>query len=200
MSLRGNWRTDRDRIAWIPAIKMTRLTTTASTGRRMNRSVNFILAILWLGSRVVAGLRLVVDLDRRPVAELEDSRGDHFLSGLYSRQHRDLVAAARSDSDELLFDAAVAFAVGSLHVLDEEDRISVGGVVDRGSGQGDDRLARAQDHLCLDEHSGPEPGLRIGERRLNLDVAGRLVDDRVEGGHLSSERHLSGGVLSGHAN
>src|SRR5262249_11858397 len=121
MSLRGNWRTDRDRMAWIPAIRMTRLTTTASTGRRMNRSVNFILAILWLRSRVVAGLRLVVDLDRRPISQLEDSRRDDFLTGLHPRHHRDLVAARRSDADELLFDPAVTLAIGSLQVLDDED-------------------------------------------------------------------------------
>src|SRR5262249_13779017 len=132
-------------MAWIPAIKMTRLTTTASTGRRMNRSVNFILAILRLGSRVVAGLRLVVDLDGRPVSQLEDSRRHDFLPGLHTRHHRDLVAARGSDTDELLFHATVALAVGSLHVLHDEDGISIGGKVDCGSGQRHDRLARAQE-------------------------------------------------------
>src|SRR6266545_1779361 len=41
-SLRGYWRTLIDRIAWRPAITITRFTTIASTGRRMKRSVNFI--------------------------------------------------------------------------------------------------------------------------------------------------------------
>src|SRR5262249_14652106 len=186
-------------MAWVPAIKMTRLTTTASTGRRMNRSVNFILAILRLGSRVVAGLRLVVDLDSRPVSQLENSRRDDFLPGLHTRHHRDLVAAGGSDADELLFDPAVGFAVGSLHVLYDKNRISVGGVVDRGSGERHDRLARAQEDFRLDEHTGPELALRVSERRLNLHVAGRLVDDRVEGSHFPGERRLSGRVLFGHA-
>src|SRR5947209_19469954 len=41
-SLRGYWRTLSERIACTPAITMIRLTTSARTGRRMNRSVNFM--------------------------------------------------------------------------------------------------------------------------------------------------------------
>src|SRR6266404_2628529 len=64
MSLRGYWRTLSERIACRPAIRITRLTTIARTGRLMNRSVNFILAVLWLGFWIVGWLDLVVDLDR----------------------------------------------------------------------------------------------------------------------------------------
>ena len=42
MSLRGYWRTLSARIDWIPAMRMTRLTTIARTGRLTKRSVNFI--------------------------------------------------------------------------------------------------------------------------------------------------------------
>src|SRR5579862_1712296 len=42
MSLRGYCRTLNERIAYNPAIRMTRLTTIASTGRFTNRSVNFM--------------------------------------------------------------------------------------------------------------------------------------------------------------
>jgi hypothetical protein len=38
----GYWRTFSVRIAWSPAMMITRLTTIASTGRRMKRSVNFM--------------------------------------------------------------------------------------------------------------------------------------------------------------
>src|ERR1700678_2587616 len=42
MSLRGYCRTLRERIACKPAMRITRFTTTASTGRLTNRSVNFM--------------------------------------------------------------------------------------------------------------------------------------------------------------
>ena len=41
-SLRGYWRTLSVRMAWKPAMMITRLTTIASTGRRMKMSVNFM--------------------------------------------------------------------------------------------------------------------------------------------------------------
>src|SRR5712692_2694672 len=48
-SLRGYWRTLSERTACTPAITIRRLTTTARTGRRMNRSVNFIASSLVVG-------------------------------------------------------------------------------------------------------------------------------------------------------
>ena len=39
----GYWRTLNERIACSPAIRMTRFTTTAKTGRLTNRSVNFMV-------------------------------------------------------------------------------------------------------------------------------------------------------------
>jgi len=42
MSLRGYCRTLKERIDCSPAIKITRLTTTANTGLLMKMSVNFI--------------------------------------------------------------------------------------------------------------------------------------------------------------
>src|SRR5215831_3720334 len=74
MSLRGYWRTLRERIDCSPAIRITRLTTMARTGRRMKRSVSFISAVLGLGGGVVGGLDLVVDQHGGAVAELEDAR------------------------------------------------------------------------------------------------------------------------------
>ena len=44
LSLRGYCRTLTERMAWMPAMMITRLTTRASTGRRMNRSVNDFMA------------------------------------------------------------------------------------------------------------------------------------------------------------
>src|SRR4029434_7447209 len=78
MSLRGYCRTLSERIACNPAIRITRLTTIASTGRFMNRSVNRISAVLWFGSGLVRRLYVVIDDDRSAVSELEDT-GCHDL-------------------------------------------------------------------------------------------------------------------------
>src|SRR5215471_1640803 len=100
MSLRGNCRTLSDRIDWRPAIRMTRLTTSASTGRRMNRSVHFISAVLRLRRRIAAGLGLIVHEHRRSVAQLEHARGDDLLAGLHAREDRDQIAARIADLHE----------------------------------------------------------------------------------------------------
>src|SRR5205085_4151090 len=77
MSLRGYWRTLKERIDCKPAIRITRLTTIDSTGRLIKRSVNFIryprLAVRGLGSRIVLWLNFVVDLYGGAVAQLEDA-------------------------------------------------------------------------------------------------------------------------------
>src|SRR6266542_2693902 len=191
MSVRGNCRTDRDRIACRPAIRITRLTTTARTGRRTKRSVNFmfaaLLAVFGFRSRVVAGLRLVVDLDGGAVAELEDARGHDFLPLLEAGGDRDLVSARGAELDDLLTHAAIDLAVGLLQVRHDEDGVAVRRVVDRGGRERDDRLARRQKDLCVHEHAGLQLPLRVRERGLDLDVAGRLVHDRVERGDRSCE-------------
>src|SRR5205809_2327255 len=229
MSLRGYWRTLRERIACKPAIRMTRLTTMARTGRLTKRSVNLTvdplrtwttitgcersrihfggasgvskgcgaaplcsrklraLVVLGLGGGIVGGLDLVVDADGGAVAELEGAGGHDFLTGLESRDHRDLVAPGAAQLDELLPHAAIALAVRSLDVLHDEDRIAVGRVADRGGREGHDRAARAQDDLRLDEHPGVQPAVRVAERGLDLDVPGRGVDHRVHGRDASRE-------------
>src|SRR6266536_1466991 len=191
MSVRGNCRTDRDRIACSPAIRITRLTTMARTGRRTKRSVNFmfaaLLAVFGFRSRVVAGLRLVVDLDGGAVAELEDARGHDFLPLLEAGGDRDLVSARGAELDDLLAHAAIDLAVGLLQVRHDEDGVAVRRVVDRGGRERDDRLARRQKDPCVHEHAGLQLPLRVRERGLDLDVAGRLIHDRVERGDLAGE-------------
>src|SRR5436305_8751482 len=135
MSVRGYCRTVSERMDCRPAIRITRLTTTASTGRRMKRSVNFIalfpLAVLRPRRRAVRGLDLVVDLDGGAVAELEDSRGDHLFAGLDTGDDRHLIAARAAELHELL--AHVVRLAGG--ALDHEDRITVRGVAARGGGE-----------------------------------------------------------------
>src|SRR5262245_56298394 len=116
MSLRGYWRTLRERIACSPAMRITRLTTTARTGRLMNRSVNRISVVLGLGRRVVAGLHVVGHLDGRSVAQLERAGAGDLLAFLHSGEHCDLVAAGTAELDELLAHATVGLALRPLHV------------------------------------------------------------------------------------
>ena len=70
MSLRGYCRTLSERIDCSPAIRMTRLTTIASTGRRMKRSVSFI-SCPPASARARCGLDLVVDQDGGAVRSLK---------------------------------------------------------------------------------------------------------------------------------
>src|SRR6266481_9582375 len=85
MSLRGYWRTLIVFIACKPAMRMTKLTTIANTGRLMKRSVKDFMSIL--GSRICRrwihlrfGREVVVDRYRHSVAQFEDARAhDGFI-------------------------------------------------------------------------------------------------------------------------
>src|ERR1035441_3588856 len=93
LSLRGYCRTTRVRIAWTPAIRITRFTTSASTGRRMNRSVKDFMGapggstVGRAGGHVVLRLQVVVFNHSHAVAELEDARTDNTIAGLEARLH-----------------------------------------------------------------------------------------------------------------
>src|ERR1039458_6123329 len=88
LSLRGYCRTMRVRIAWTPAIRITRFTTSASTGRRMKRSVKDFMGapggstVGRARGHVVLGRQIVVLDDRHAIAELEDARADNTIPGL----------------------------------------------------------------------------------------------------------------------
>src|SRR5258706_3564790 len=132
MSLFGNCRTLSERIDWMPAIRITRLTTIARTGRLMKRSVSFMCrssrlrsAVFRLRRRAVAGLDLVVDQDRRAVAQLEDARRHHLGTGREARHDRDLVAAADAQLHELLRDTAVLLPLRARQLLHDEDGVAV---------------------------------------------------------------------------
>ncbi len=61
--------------------------------------------------------------------------------------------------------------------------ITVGSVLDGRGRHGDGGLACPKPNVCLDEHSGAQLRIRVVERRLDLDVAGLLIDHRVDRGH-----------------
>src|SRR5437016_10292747 len=120
---------------------MTRLTTMASTGRLIKRSVNFILAILGLGSWIVPGFNLVVDSNRRAVAQLEHPGAHHFIPRIHARDHRHLVTARAFNFHELLAHSAIALSFLILEVGNNKDRVSVRCVADRGRRQRHRRAA-----------------------------------------------------------
>src|SRR6267142_3833015 len=103
-SLRGYWRTFSERIAWTPAIRIRRLTTSATTGRLMNRSVNFICAsaVHGLGRDLGARRQIVPHHHGHPIAQLEGAAAHHRLVGLEPGEHRHQVAAALAEAHELL--------------------------------------------------------------------------------------------------
>src|SRR5215475_11228153 len=73
ISLRGYCRTLSERMDCNPAIRITRLTTIARTGRLMNRSVKRMLTVLRFRSQAVGWLNLVVHEHCGAVAQFEDA-------------------------------------------------------------------------------------------------------------------------------
>src|SRR5918995_298849 len=93
MSLRGYCRTLSARTDCSPAIRMTRLTTMARTGRLMKRSVNRIdgsSVVFRPWRRIVAGLNRVVHEDGHPVSEFEHARCHHLVARVDAGQYRHL--------------------------------------------------------------------------------------------------------------
>src|SRR5262249_30693582 len=153
ISLRGYWRTESDRIDWMPAIRMTRLTTIARTGRRMKMSVIFILGIRRFGLGGVRRRDVVVHLHRGTAAQLEHARRDDFLPRVHTREHRHLVAARIAQLHELLAHALVLLLVGTFHVLDDEHGVAVRRIRNRRSRQRHHFRLLAQHDRYFDEHA-----------------------------------------------
>src|SRR5438874_11986050 len=87
ISLRGYWRTVIVFIACKPAMRMTKLTTIASTGRLMNRSVKDFIALFIAASRIDRrwiylglGCEIVVDYHRHAIAYFKNAGAhNHFI-------------------------------------------------------------------------------------------------------------------------
>src|SRR4030081_3261252 len=105
MSLRGYWRTLRPpspcklgnkigRSAFEPAITITKLTTIASTGRFMKRSVNDFILMLRIGRGWVElrlGREFVVDRDRYAVTQFENASAHNRFACLQSLRDRNKI-------------------------------------------------------------------------------------------------------------
>src|ERR1017187_3451065 len=178
LSLRGYCRTTRLRIAWNPAIRITRFTTRASTGRRMNRSVNDFMAAT-LGSaigrvrrQIVLRRQLVVLDHRHAIPQLEDPGAHDALAWLKARFHAHKIPLRAPGADELLphrqFRLPTVFArLG----LDHIHRVAVRRAQDRRGRYHQHRLFFRQQHFHAGEHAGPQQLLRILERRLQPNAA-----------------------------
>src|SRR5262249_43939211 len=119
MSLRGYCRTLSARIACTPAIRITRLTTIARTGRLTNRSVNRILAFLRLGSRLVLRLNFIVDDNGSAVPKLEGARRHDLFFGFDAGQHGNLIASRRTELHKLLAYAAIGSAFRIFEIFND---------------------------------------------------------------------------------
>ena len=116
-------------------MRITKLTTSASTGRRINRSVK-LLHVDLLVSRThrVRGLwvqlrlwrKIVVDRHRHSVAQLEDAGADDCFPRFQTRRDRNKIAARFADANKLLPDR-LRFLAGLFILLsfDHINRIAV---------------------------------------------------------------------------
>src|SRR5665213_4579980 len=147
LSVCGYWVIDRSKIARMPSTRMKRLMTTASTGRRMNRSVSFILrALMFLRRRIriAAGLDRIVDCHRRSVLDLQLSGGDHNITFLHTRERLHLVTTRVPQGDERLFHRLAALVGG---IRDDQEHGRAIRVI------GDRRLRQRQRmHQCPGSH------------------------------------------------
>src|SRR5580704_12792192 len=124
-SLRGYCRTLMLRIAWNPAIKIIRLTTVATTGRLINRSVKLISSsggstVCWVRGQVGARLDLVIDGDVCPTLQSKNSRSHDFVAGLKSGNNRNHVPTRLAELDELLLHSLVFFSLWVFHLGDNK--------------------------------------------------------------------------------
>src|ERR1035441_3331913 len=167
LSLRGYCRTTRVRIAWTPAIRITRFTTRASTGRRMNRSVKDFMGaprgstVGRTGGHVVLRPQVVVLDHGHAVAELEDAGADNTIPGLEARLHTHEVAARAARPDELLPHRQLRLVVVFARLrLDHIDRVPVRSAQDgRGGYDHHGLLFREQDfHAGEQARTDPVPG------------------------------------------
>src|SRR6266542_2189722 len=164
-SLRGYWRALIERIAWSPAMTMTRLTTIAMTGRRMKRSVSFMVSSRCSGASLLGRLRGELrNGGAVAVAQLERAAAHHRLSRVQSGDHRDDVPPALSRADELLPRDRGRLPGLVLLLLDGEHRVPVGREDHRRRGDGQHGSLLRRDDLHGREQPGAKAPVVVGER------------------------------------
>src|SRR5216684_5257872 len=150
----GKLPTDRN-----PSTRISRLMTTASTGRLMKRSVKFMArasAFLRRWVLVVQRLHAVVDAQRRAVLQFELPAGDHHRPLGQALQDRDLISTRRPRGDEHLLRLELRIALRIFLVGRDEDGRAVGIVGDRRLGQSQIALLLACVDRSASEHAGQQ--------------------------------------------
>src|ERR1700681_1462559 len=144
-SVWGYWLTGRLPTDRKPSTRISRLMTTASTGRRMKISVKFMApSSLFLRRRVLVVERLhaVVDAQRRAVLQFELTTRDHRRPLGDALQDCDLIASRRPGGDEHLLRLHLKIAFRILLIGRDKHGCAVGVVGDR-------RLGKSQIGLLL---------------------------------------------------
>src|SRR5579863_750422 len=134
-SVCGYWLTGKLPTERRPSTRISRLITIARTGRRMKRSVKFMVrASLFLRRRILLVQRLhaIVDAQRRAVLQFELPAGDHRCPLGYALQDRNLISSRRPRGDEHLLRLELGIAFRILLVRRDEHRRPVRVVGDRG--------------------------------------------------------------------
>src|SRR5437868_6554250 len=143
-----------------PAIRITKLTTRARTGRRMKRSVNDLMTVLRIrGLRVQLRFwrEIVVNHHRHSVAQLEHPGADDLLTVLKSLRDRNEIAPRFSDADELLTQDLRFFpCLLVLLFLDHENGITVRRIRDGRAGHDQRLLFVGKENIDLGEHPRPQ--------------------------------------------
>src|SRR5437868_7587457 len=173
-SLRGYWRTLSERIACTPAITMMRLTTMARTGRRMKRSVNFILcsAVDGVGGQFGGRREIVAHRHGAAVAQLEGAARHDGFAGGEARSDRYQIAPALSEPHELLLgDEPGRLAGLRRRLFQREHRIAIGRVEDGGGRNHQHRTLLRREYLDVCEHAREQAAVGIGEDGADADVA-----------------------------
>src|SRR5271170_7603157 len=102
----GNCRTCSLKAAMPPISRMSRLTTVASTGRRMKRSVKVFIGLSSRSGRFRRGGKRgrIVERDWRIGLELDLARGHHALAGPQPLLDRNPLAARLAETNQAPLD------------------------------------------------------------------------------------------------
>ena len=156
---------------------ISRLTTRARTGRRMNRSVNFIgQSFSGLGASRNSGASWLSTTTGWPFRSLKTP-----VLTIVSPSFSPFVTATKSPrlSPSRTNCWRSALPPFPACVVDDEDRVAVGGVEHGRGRNGDNLFPDREADRRVDEHPGTELFLRVRHRRLQLDVPGFGVHQRV---------------------
>src|ERR1700728_4185656 len=146
-------------------MKIIRLTTVATTGRLIKRSVKLISsswpsAVCGGRRQIAARLDLVIDTHMCSALQSEHARSDDLIACLQSRCDGNHVATRLACFDKLLLYPLVLFSLRILHLRNDKDGIAVGRIMNRGGGDPHHVLFVAHDDTHLGKHPRTEAKVR----------------------------------------